>query len=146
MLSFPQPLYDSILELAVPEVQGLALNGVTIANVRDLLFAHAALCEHVKVLNTHPLIRLAAESVADGATVIVDGGLLFVDTGASESRTTAPTTRKSRNEPSLDSLREQAEALGVDISDLGRKKGLIIARLAKQTEAQSAEDCAELLI
>jgi hypothetical protein len=41
--------------------------------------------------------------------------------------------------PSLDDLRKKAAELGIDISDLGRKKGLIIARLAQQGSNGSSQ-------
>jgi hypothetical protein len=133
-LLFPQPVLESILDLTIANVGDITLHGEPISTVRELLLAHAALCEHVKLLNAHPLIQLAANSVASSGQIVVDDGQLAVHVEASDFTEDATPTRKSRNEPSLDSLRDQAETLGVDISDLGRKKGLIIARLAKHTE------------
>jgi hypothetical protein len=62
---------------------------------------------------------------------------------SAESTTTvttaaAETTTDDAKGPSLDELRKKAAELGIDISDLGRKKGLIVARLAQQGSNGSA--------
>ena len=61
-----------------------------------------------------------------------------VDTNSKSTATidTNSTDTDTQRGPSLEYLRARAGILGVDISDLGRKKGLIVARLEKATSGQ----------
>ena len=62
-----------------------------------------------------------------------------VDTNSKSTATIEPTLHEldGQRGPSLEYLRVRAGILGVDISDLGRKKGLIVARLEKATSGQT---------
>ena len=59
-----------------------------------------------------------------------------VDTKSTATIDTNSTDTDTQRGPSLEYLRARAGILGVDISDLGRKKGLIVARLEKATSGQ----------
>ena len=128
-----------------------------------MLDAYKAIAGATAAALSHPLVKIAGDAVvntvrgAKSGSIGVDGGELFatVNTGnrgrggrkkASAESTTATaatatetTTDDAAKGPSLDELRKKAAELGIDISDLGRKKALIVARLAQQGSNGSAQ-------
>ena len=125
--------------------------------------------DKMNILSANPLVALAVESVVASCRGGKSGRIIVDDNGDFAVEVTCATGRKveepakpqetvpepTTRGPSLDDLRTQAAVLGVDISDLGRKKGLIIARLdaaraARPTSgdesAINADDCDDLRI
>lgn len=108
----------------------------------------AQACEEVQeALASNPLTEITAREAArkEGRrgkpTVTVDNGgrvILEIHYGKGRARNpkqerTEPLRHWSSDLPSLEELRHQADKLGVDISDLGRKKKLIMERLEGAT-------------
>jgi hypothetical protein len=160
-VSVPSEISTALRDLTVPAVEGLSFNGAPISNFGALLDAYTAIAASATAALAHPLVKIAGGAVVDSVrgaksgTITVDGGELFatVNTGnrgrggrkkaSAESTTTvttaaAETTTDDAKGPSLDELRKKAAELGIDISDLGRKKGLIVARLTQQGSNGSA--------
>jgi hypothetical protein len=108
------------------------------------------------ILGANPLVALAVESVVANCRGGKSGRIIVDDNGDFAVEVTCATGRKveepavepakpqetvpepTTRGPSLDDLRVVAAILGVDISDLGRKKGLIIARLDAARAARAA--------
>jgi hypothetical protein len=159
-VSVPAEISAALRDLTVPAVEGLSFNGAPISTFGALLDAYTAIAASATAALAHPLVKIAGGAVVDtvrgakSGAIGVDGGELFatVNTGnrgrggrkkASAESTTvttaaAETTTDDAKGPSLDELRKKAAELGIDISDLGRKKGLIVARLAQQGSNGSA--------
>ena len=157
-VSVPAEISAALRDLTVPAVEGLSFNGAPISTFGALLDAYTAIAASATAALAHPLVKIAGGAVVDTGpgTITVDGGELFatVNTGnrgrggrkkaSAESTTTvttaaAETTTDDAKGPSLDELRKKAAELGIDISDLGRKKGLIVARLAQQGSNGSSQ-------
>jgi len=144
VVPFPEGVRVAIesLPCADPSVEDYASDSARgLARLTELCRAK------MSILSANPLVALAVESVVancrggkSGRVIVDDNGDFAVEVTCATGRKVEepavepakpqesapePTTRG----PSLDDLRAQAAALGVDISDLGRKKGLIIARL-----------------
>lgn len=86
-------------------------------------------------LRTSTLARIVAEHEAkkhgrngDPRIIVADGGSLVLEVNY-KSKRKGKTKRNKSNLPYMDELRERAERLGVDISDLGRKRRAIFERL-----------------
>jgi hypothetical protein len=159
-VSVPAEISAALRDLTVPAVEGLSFNGAPISTFGALLDAYTAIAASATAALAHPLVKIAGGAVVDtvrgakSGAIGVDGGELFatVNTGnrgrggrkkASAESTTvttaaAETTTDDAKGPSLDELRKKAAELGIDISDLGRKKGLIVARLTQQGSNGSA--------
>ena len=160
-VSVPAEISAALRDLTIPAVEGLSFNGAPISTFGALLDAYTAIAASATAALAHPLVKIAGGAVVDtvrgakSGTITVDGGELFatVNTGnrgrggrkkaSAESTTTvttaaAETTTDDAKGPSLDELRKKAAELGIDISDLGRKKGLIVARLTQQGSNGSA--------
>lgn len=157
-VSVPSEISSALRDLTVPSIEGLTFNGAPITTFGALLDAYTTLAGAATAALAHPLTKIAGDAVvatvrgAKSGTISVDGGELFatVNTGnrgrggrrkaaaAASTDATASTASTdaasddSAKGPSLDDLRKKAAELGIDISDLGRKKGLIVARLAQQ--------------
>ena len=155
-VSVPSEISTALRDLTVPAIEGLSFNGAPISTFGALLDAYTVIAASATAALAHPLVKIAGDAVVDSVrgaksgTITVDGGELFatvntgnrgrggrrkasavaaVSTDATASTVAAAVVAKC---PSLDDLRKKAAELGIDISDLGRKKGLIIARLAQQ--------------
>ena len=156
-VSVPSEISSALRDLTVPAIEGLSFNGAPISTLGALLDAYTVIAASATAALAHPLVKIAGDAVVDtvrgakSGTITVDGGELFatVNTGnrgrggrrkasavaAVSTDATASTDAAADDNakgPSLDDLRKKAAELGIDISDLGRKKGLIIARLAQQ--------------
>jgi len=155
-VSVPSEISIALRDLTVPAVEGLSFNGAPISTFGALLDAYTVIAASATAALAHPLVKIAGDAVVDSVrgaksgSITVDGGELFatVNTGnrgrggrrkasavaAVSTDATASTDAAADDAkgPSLDDLRKKAAELGIDISDLGRKKGLIIARLAQQ--------------
>ena len=154
-VSVPSEISSALRDLTVPAIEGLSFNGAPISTLGALLDAYTVIAASATAALAHPLVKIAGDAVVDtvrgakSGTITVDGGELFatVNTGnrgrggrrkasavaAVSTDATASTDADDNTKgPSLDDLRKKAAELGIDISDLGRKKGLIIARLAQQ--------------
>ena len=154
-VSVPSEISTALRDLTVPAIEGLSFNGAPISTFGALLDAYTVIAASATAALAHPLVKIAGDAVVDtvrgakSGTITVDGGELFatVNTGnrgrggrrkasavaAVSTDATASTDADDNTKgPSLDDLRKKAAELGIDISDLGRKKGLIIARLAQQ--------------
>lgn len=162
-VSVPAEISAALRDLTIPAVEGLSFNGNPINTLGALLDAYTAIAGATATALSHPLVKIAGGAVVDtvrgakSGSIGVDGGELFatVNTGnrgrggrkkaSAESTTTTVTTAAAETTtddaskgPSLDELRKKAAELGIDISDLGRKKGLIVARLSQQGSNGSA--------
>lgn len=153
-VSVPSEISSALRDLTVPAIEGLSFNGAPISTFGALLDAYTVIAASATAALAHPLVKIAGDAVVDtvrgakSGSINVDGGELFatVNTGnrgrggrrkasaTTETTATASTDAAADDTkgPSLDDLRKKAAELGIDISDLGRKKGLIIARLAQQ--------------
>ena len=153
-VSVPSEISTALRDLTVPAVEGLSFNGAPISTFGALLDAYTVIAASATAALAHPLVKIAGDAVVDSVrgaksgSINVDGGELFatVNTGnrgrggrrkaaATTDATATASTDAAADDakgPSLDDLRKKAAELGIDISDLGRKKGLIIARLAQQ--------------
>ena len=153
-VSVPSEISTALRDLTVPAVEGLSFNGAPISTFGALLDAYTVIAASATAALAHPLVKIAGDAVVDtvrgakSGSITVDGGELFatVNTGnrgrggrrkaaATTDATATASTDAAADDakgPSLDDLRKKAAELGIDISDLGRKKGLIIARLAQQ--------------
>ena len=154
-VSVPSEISSALRDLTVPAIEGLSFNGAPISTLGALLDAYTVIAASATAALAHPLVKIAGDAVVDtvrgakSGSITVDGGELFatVNTGnrgrggrrkasavaAVSTDATASTDADDNTKgPSLDDLRKKAAELGIDISDLGRKKGLIIARLAQQ--------------
>lgn len=161
-VSVPSEISSALRDLTVPAVEGLSFNGAPISTFGALLDAYTAIAASATAALAHPLVKIAGDAVVDtvrgakSGSINVDGGELFatVNTGnrgrggrrkaAATTETTATASTDAAADdnakgPSLDDLRKKAAELGIDISDLGRKKGLIIARLAQQGSNGSSQ-------
>jgi hypothetical protein len=158
-VSVPADISAALRDLSIPAIEGI--NGTSITNLGSLLDAYKAIAGATAAALSHPLVLIAGDAVvntvrgAKSGSIGVDGGELFatVNTGnrgrggrkkASAESTTATATAATTTDdaakgPSLDELRKKAAELGIDISDLGRKKALIVARLAQQGSNGSAQ-------
>ena len=140
----------------------MSFNGAPISTLGALLDAYTVIAASATAALAHPLVKIAGDAVVDtvrgakSGSITVDGGELFatVNTGnrgrggrrkasavaAVSTDATASTDADDNTKgPSLDDLRKKAAELGIDISDLGRKKGLIVARLAQQGSNGSSQ-------
>jgi hypothetical protein len=154
-VSVPSEISTALRDLTVPAIEGLSFNGAPISTFGALLDAYTVIAASATAALAHPLVKIAGDAVVDSVrgaksgTITVDGGELFatVNTGnrgrggrrkasavaaVSTDATASTDAADDAKGPSLDDLRKKAAELGIDISDLGRKKGLIIARLAQQ--------------
>lgn len=153
-VSVPSEISSALRDLTIPAVEGLSFNGAPISTFGALLDAYTVIAASATAALAHPLVKIAGDAVVDSVrgaksgSINVDGGELFatVNTGnrgrggrrkaaATTDATATASTDAAADDakgPSLDDLRKKAAELGIDISDLGRKKGLIIARLAQQ--------------
>ena len=161
-VSVPSEISTALRDLTVPAIEGLSFNGAPISTFGALLDAYTVIAASATAALAHPLVKIAGDAVVDtvrgakSGTITVDGGELFatVNTGnrgrggrrkasavaAVSTDATASTDADDNTKgPSLDDLRKKAAELGIDISDLGRKKGLIIARLAQQGSNGSSQ-------
>lgn len=161
-VSVPSEISSALRDLTVPAVEGLSFNGAPISTFGALLDAYTVIAASATAALAHPLVKIAGDAVVDtvrgakSGSINVDGGELFatVNTGnrgrggrrkasaTTETTATASTDAAADDNakgPSLDDLRKKAAELGIDISDLGRKKGLIIARLAQQGSNGSSQ-------
>lgn len=161
-VSVPSEISSALRDLTVPAVEGLSFNGAPISTFGALLDAYTVIAASATAALAHPLVKIAGDAVVDtvrgakSGSINVDGGELFatVNTGnrgrggrrkaAATTETTATASTDAAADdnakgPSLDDLRKKAAELGIDISDLGRKKGLIIARLAQQGSNGSSQ-------
>jgi len=162
-VSVPAEISAALRDLTVPAVEGLSFNGAPISTFGALLDAYTAIAASATAALAHPLVKIAGDAVVDtvrgakSGSITVDGGELFatVNTGnrgrggrrkasavaAVSTDATASTDAAADDAkgPSLDDLRKKAAELGIDISDLGRKKGLIVARLAQQGSNGSSQ-------
>jgi len=154
-VSVPSEISTALRDLTVPAIEGLSFNGAPISTFGALLDAYTVIAASATAALAHPLVKIAGDAVVDSVrgaksgTITVDGGELFatVNTGnrgrggrrkasavaaVSTDATASTDAADDAKGPSLDDLRKKAAELGIDISDLGRKKGLIVARLAQQ--------------
>jgi hypothetical protein len=162
-VSVPSEISSALRDLTVPAIEGLSFNGAPISTFGALLDAYTVIAASATAALAHPLVKIAGDAVvntvrgAKSGTITVDGGELFatVNTGnrgrggrrkasavaAVSTAATASTDAAADDAkgPSLDDLRKKAAELGIDISDLGRKKGLIVARLAQQGSNGSSQ-------
>ena len=161
-VSVPSEISSALRDLTVPAIEGLSFNGAPISTLGALLDAYTVIAASATAALAHPLVKIAGDAVVDtvrgakSGTITVDGGELFatVNTGnrgrggrrkasavaAVSTDATASTDADDNTKgPSLDDLRKKAAELGIDISDLGRKKGLIVARLAQQGSNGSSQ-------
>lgn len=161
-VSVPSEISSALRDLTVPAIEGLSFNGAPISTFGALLDAYTVIAASATAALAHPLVKIAGDAVVDtvrgakSGSINVDGGELFatVNTGnrgrggrrkaAATTETTATASTDAAADdnakgPSLDDLRKKAAELGIDISDLGRKKGLIIARLAQQGSNGSSQ-------
>jgi len=160
-VSVPSEISSALRDLSIPAIEGI--NGTSITNLGSLLDAYKAIAGATAAALSHPLVKIAGDAVvntvrgAKSGSITVDGGELFatVNTGnrgrggrrkasavaAVSTDATASTDAAADDAkgPSLDDLRKKAAELGIDISDLGRKKGLIVARLAQQGSNGSSQ-------
>lgn len=161
-VSVPSEISSALRDLTVPAIEGLSFNGAPISTFGALLDAYTVIAASATAALAHPLVKIAGDAVVDtvrgakSGSINVDGGELFatVNTGnrgrggrrkaAATTETTATASTDAAADdnakgPSLDDLRKKAAELGIDISDLGRKKGLIVARLAQQGSNGSSQ-------
>lgn len=160
-VSVPSEISTALRDLTVPAVEGLSFNGAPISTFGALLDAYTVIAASATAALAHPLVKIAGDAVVDSVrgaksgSINVDGGELFatVNTGnrgrggrrkaaATTDATATASTDAAADDakgPSLDDLRKKAAELGIDISDLGRKKGLIVARLAQQGSNGSSQ-------
>ena len=161
-VSVPSEISSALRDLTVPAIEGLSFNGAPISTLGALLDAYTVIAASATAALAHPLVKIAGDAVVDtvrgakSGSITVDGGELFatVNTGnrgrggrrkasavaAVSTDATASTDADDNTKgPSLDDLRKKAAELGIDISDLGRKKGLIVARLAQQGSNGSSQ-------
>ena len=162
-IDISEDLAAAIAAVVVPDTL-VAFNGHPVRTVGALLEADEAISAQIRNLSQNPLIALALNTMfADvrggkSATLVVSSGKLMADVmvaikphqGRGRSAVTTAVTNPTitatvdtnstdtdtQRGPSLEYLRARAGILGVDISDLGRKKGLIVARLEKATSGQ----------
>jgi len=161
-VSVPSEISTALRDLTVPAIEGLSFNGAPISTFGALLDAYTVIAASATAALAHPLVKIAGDAVVDSVrgaksgTITVDGGELFatVNTGnrgrggrrkasavaaVSTDATASTDAADDAKGPSLDDLRKKAAELGIDISDLGRKKGLIVARLAQQGSNGSSQ-------
>ena len=161
-VSVPSEISIALRDLTVPAIEGLSFNGAPISTFGALLDAYTVIAASATAALAHPLVKIAGDAVVDtvrgakSGSINVDGGELFatVNTGnrgrggrrkasavaaVSTDATASTDADDNAKGPSLDDLRKKAAELGIDISDLGRKKGLIIARLAQQGSNGSSQ-------
>jgi hypothetical protein len=134
-------LLDKITVRAPPEE--LAEGFETVQEMVELarILMSKAVAHARRVIDEHPLTEVVAEAAAKEAgkrghaTLAVDDNgtvMLEVHYGEKPVTTKRPPEKKAKwssKLPTLDELREEAAELDVDISDLGRKKKLIVARI-----------------
>lgn len=141
IVRFPSSLAFSIGRLPV----NIPRSDDDTRDVFDLCALAVRVRDRMRTLEQDPLVRLAIASVVadcrggkSGTLILDEDGQLAVEVNCGrlvESKPEPEPEPESKPEskltrgPSLDDLRAEAAALNVDISDLGRKKGLIIARL-----------------
>ena len=139
IVRFPSSLAFSIGRLPV----NIPRSDDDTRDVLDLCALAVRVRDRMRTLEQDPLVRLAIASVVadcrggkSGTLILDEDGQLAVEVNCGrlvESKPepepeSKPESKLTRG-PSLDDLRAEAAALNVDISDLGRKKGLILARL-----------------
>jgi hypothetical protein len=115
---------------------GVVTVGVLIAQARE------AIERANRALGSSKLVDLTAQQImrkenrrGEPKILVSPDGEVSLWVTYGEEQTLRDIMRASKL-PSLDELRAQAEELGVDISDLGRAKTLIIQRLAAHGESR----------
>lgn len=131
----PEPLRSAMLSVAVPDEHG---QFTTVGRLVEE--ATEAIRRANEALAANSLVDLAAQDMmkdhrrrgdasvevgADGAVV------LRISYGKVQAALNATTAPGGAGLPSLTSLKHQAEELGLDVSDLGRKKREIMDRILK---------------
>jgi len=142
-----EPLDDkwvrALLHGRVPHDEKGSISAYTLLHTAREAYMDALRVAREK-LAEHPLVEVAAQEAAkrEGrrghpSIVIDDNGSVVLEVHYGSKPTSSPkpkkdvsATKKSKL-PTLDELRKQAEEAGVDISDLGRAKRLIMARIAE---------------
>ncbi len=124
---------EAVLSLPVKEDDG------SISTVGDLIQRAADAIEKAnKAIEGNALIQLTAEHLMKkekrrgNPSILVDlhgRAVLRITYGDDDAGEPVQAIARKSKLPTLDKLRERAKDLGVDISDLGRKKKKIIARL-----------------
>lgn len=127
-----EPFRTAVLAVAVTDGEGFTTVGTLVAEAQE------ALKRANEALTENSLVALAAQDMMKGhrrrggaaIEVGADGSvhlrITYVNRRASPNATVAP---GGAGLPSLSALREEAEALGVNIEDLGRQKRKIIHRI-----------------
>ena len=128
-----EEVQQAVLSLPVQNDDG------SLSTVGDLIKKAADSIEAAnQAIQDNALIQLTAshlmkqEKRRGNPSVVVklDGTAVLLITYGESSNPAPPEPLAPRSKlPSLDVLRKKAEEMGVDISDLGRKKKMIIARL-----------------
>ena len=122
---------QAVLSLPVQGGEGLTTVGLLVSQAQEALrLANEA-------VRSNALIQLTADHLMRGqnrrgtpcVTVRLDGTVSLLIGYGETPPTDAPPTQPTKRLPSLDTLRETAQAQGVDISDLGRQKLRIMERL-----------------
>ena len=142
---FQQPLKqewaDALLDYAVLPVALQEMQALSFASIRERRLILRQMWEDTlketrEVVRNHPLAPLVAQHAAREAgkrgsarLVVNDAGDVLLEVSYKGVMETAEATPIQNKLPSLGTLRAAAVQYGVDVSDLGRKKLLIIARL-----------------
>lgn len=138
-----EEVQQAVLSLPVKNEDGSATSvGDLIREASEALArANAAIQENALIqLTASHLMKQEKRRGHPSIGVKLDGTAVLriaYGTTAEAPQAPAPLAPKSKL-PSLPTLRQKAEALGVDISDLGRKKKLIIERLEEAEEKPPA--------
>ncbi len=132
---------DKEVQEAILSLTFVTLSGETrtLGNLVDEAMRNLA--EVNTFLQTSPLIRITAENLMRsekrrGVPTLKISGEGKVLLGLSWGEDPIPETPEKL--PNLDSLRERARVMGVDISDLGRQKRNIIQRLNEASPRESS--------